>query len=201
MQGALMQSDKSAEQTDRDLIARCREQRDQLTDNFEQLYQRYADAVFGFLISLLRDREKAEDALQEAFFRAYSALDRFDVERSFRPWIFRIARNVAMDSMRQDKKVRAVISSEVTEGAAVSDDTVAMVARKERKELVHKALDALPMEERSVLIMKHFQGLTVKQIAEVLCCSLRTAKYRLKGAAVLLGTELSRREITNLEVI
>lgn len=196
-----MRDTQSEETADQDLVALCREQRDQLTENFEQLYRRHSDAVFSFLISLLRNREKAEDALQEAFFRAYNALDRFDPERAFRPWIFRIARNVAMDQLRQEKKNHAVVASEATKEAPSKEDTVSTVSRRERKELVQDALDALPAEERSVLVMKHFHGMTVKQIAESLSCSLRTAKYRLKGAALLLGTELSRRDITSVEVV
>ena len=59
-----MQDERLQGKDDRELISQCRDQRDQLTDNFEQLYRRHADAVFSFLISLLRDRERAEDALQ-----------------------------------------------------------------------------------------------------------------------------------------
>lgn len=189
------------DRTDSELIERCLEDESPVVGAFEELYGRYAPAVNGFLCALLRDRDRAEDVLQEAFFRAYSALDRFDRERRFRPWIFRIARNAALDALRELKKSREVASPEAELGRTEPDITSKSAAAAERRELVASALDSLPDEERSVLIMKHYEGLTAREIAEVLDCSLRTAKYRLKGAALLFGAELSRRSITSLEVI
>lgn len=187
------------ELTDGALVERCRDRRQALAEAFSELYRRHADAVFRFLISMLRDRAQAEDCLQEAFFRAYNALERYDTARPFRPWVFRIARNVALDQLR--KGPGAVELHETTEAAATREDPTEAASRRERRELVHEALDALPDEERSVLVMRHFHGMTSKQIAEVLSCSLRTAKTRLKGAALMLGRELSRRAITSPEVV
>lgn len=190
------------EASDGDLIAACIEQRERLTESFEALYHRHSDAVFRFLISLLHDREKAEDALQEVFFKAYNSLERFDRGRAFRPWIFRIARNHAFDLLRSSKKAGLTLGEvRDEENATSAEHTVTQVARKERQELVQEALQALPTEERSVLVMRHFHGMTAKQIADVLSVSLRTAKYRLRDAARLLSAELNRRDITSLEVV
>src|SRR5947207_1138947 len=71
---------------------------------FRAHYERHKTEVFGFLICLLRDEALAEDALQEAFLRAYRALDQYDPERSFRSWLFQIARNVALDAIRLERK-------------------------------------------------------------------------------------------------
>lgn len=182
--------------SDAEIIRGCLAHRGQLTNGFEALYQRHSDGLFRFLVALLRDESQAEDLLQESFFRAYKALDRYDPARPFEPWLFRIARNAALDYLRSRKAKGAVAISILPNEAEAPENTVASAEESERRVLVQEALDALPSEPRSVLIMKHFHDLTAKQIAEVLSVSLRTAKYRLKDAAQLLGLELKRRAIT-----
>src|SRR5947209_14085140 len=80
---------------------------------FRKLYDRYAPAVLGFLVHRLGDHALAEDALQEAFCKAYRALDAFDPKRRFGPWISTIAENVSIDFYRRRKKLEGSLSADL----------------------------------------------------------------------------------------
>ncbi len=180
------------------LVRRCLRLPNQ---GFALLYQRHSVAVYRYLLGLLGDAARAEDALQDSFFKAYRALARFDLERSFRCWLFAIARNTALDMLRSRRREPTTQAAHPAMLVSEAEPTLTSVTSRERKTLVREALDSLPAEARSVLLMKHFQGMTALAIAEVLGCSLRTAKYRLKAAARQLGTELARRAIDDREVV
>src|SRR5207253_699020 len=76
---------------------------------FRVLYERYKDEIHGFLFRLLRDDARAEDVLQETFFRVYKALETFDASRSFRAWLYQITRNAAIDAIRQKRKDERIV--------------------------------------------------------------------------------------------
>src|SRR5687768_6717707 len=97
--------------TDRELVARCLGAGQRYDAAFEALYARYSDKVFGFLLKLTRSREAAEDALQETFVRVYRSLERFDADRDLAVWLLQIARYVAIDSFRVEKKVKRLEAS------------------------------------------------------------------------------------------
>src|SRR5438067_9407329 len=93
-----------SEPTDAELVARCLEAK----EAFEHLYRRHASVVFAFLKGMHRgDEHAAADSLQETFFRAFTALPRFDRTRALRPWLFKIASNVALDTIGRDRHVEA----------------------------------------------------------------------------------------------
>ncbi len=184
--------------TDAALVHRCLRGSQQ---GFALLYERHARPVYAFLLGLLGDDASAEDALQESFFKAYKALARFDTTRGFRLWVFGIARHTALDMLRKRKRGPQLREVDPSTFVSSGESTLSSVTSRERKTVVREALDSLPGEERAVLVMRHFQGLTVRAISEVLGCSVRTARYRLKAASRLLGRELARRAIDDREVV
>jgi RNA polymerase sigma-70 factor (ECF subfamily) len=166
---------------------------------FEMLYDRYASTVFGLALRMLGDREVAEDAVQEIFWRVWRRLGSFDRSRAFAPWLFGIAHNYCIDELRR-RKVRPQsvyeddenpILSEIADEADVGE--AALLAEQGR--LVRSALEQLPEEQRQTLLLAYFGGLTQQEIAAKLGNPLGTVKTRMrlglqKLRAVLQGQTL-----------
>src|SRR5262249_15900 len=126
-------------------------------------------------------------ALQETFFRVHEAFDRFDATRPFRPWLFKIARNVALDLLRARRK------TDPLPDALSSTDVVVDVSRREEVTDARAALADLPGEMRALPVERHVGGLTVRELAQSWECSERTIVTRLREAAGLLAQAIAMR--------
>ncbi|MBX3470085.1 MAG: sigma-70 family RNA polymerase sigma factor [Planctomycetes bacterium] len=170
--------------SDRELVARCLAAGAGYDAAFDEIYRRHADRVFGFLLKLTRSREAAEDALQETFVRVHRSLERFDPGRDLLVWLLQIARYVAIDAFRVERKVKrleAAVSGERPE--PVRDDPAGAAAEHERAAVVNEVLDGLSIDDRALLVLRHYHGLTFQAIGEVADCSARTAQNRVEAAA------------------
>ena len=125
------------------------------------LYVRYADNLYGYVGSIVRDEHAAEDITQDLFAKLPSALARYEPRRvPFAAWILRVARNLALDHLRAQ---RAVPCAEVRPVEPLADDF-----SFERSRALRDALDALPCDQRQVLILRHVAGMTPGEIARSL---------------------------------
>lgn len=150
---------------------------------FRTLYERYADDVFAFLRRFLGDATLAEDALQETFLRVHARLPEHDPERSFRGWVYRIARNAAIDLVRRQEKQGRLAGAQAERLAPPEpEQVVAQAARRERIDQARDALAALDEDDRMLLLLYHGQGLTQVELAEVFACTERTIRNRLGRA-------------------
>jgi RNA polymerase sigma-70 factor (ECF subfamily) len=185
-----------AEETDADLVARCRATHPEPSVAFDALYTRHAGPVLSFLYGIHRhDEHAARDALQETFLRCWSALPSYDPQRPLRPWLLTIARNVAFDQRKKASfKAEKGVEPDALGGMALGTHTPPpdAAARKEVAGILRRAVLALPDDQRAVFLLKHEHGLTYAQAAEALGCSVRTAKYRMKAALETLGREAER---------
>jgi RNA polymerase sigma-70 factor (ECF subfamily) len=121
------------------------------------IYVQYADHVFGYVSSLLRDEHEAEDVTQHVFAKLMTVLPKYEArEVPFSAWIMRVARNVAMDHMRER---RAIPCEEVRQEQDGDDDPL-------RQQALTEALASLPEDQRQVLVLRHLVGLTPGEIAE-----------------------------------
>jgi RNA polymerase sigma-70 factor (ECF subfamily) len=161
---------------------------------FEALYDRYSATVFGVALKMLGDRELAEDAVQEIFWRVWRRLGSFDRSRAFAPWLFGIAHNYGIDELRR-RKVRPTMVYEVDDRPILSeipDDVdvgdAAVVA--EQRQAVREALNQLPQEQREALVLAYFGGLTQQEIASRLGNPLGTVKTRMRLGLQKLGALL-----------
>jgi RNA polymerase sigma factor (sigma-70 family) len=135
------------------------------------VYERYSGPVFAISMNILRDHALAADATQQSFIKAWQASETFDPERSFAPWIYAIARRTAIDLYR--KQSRSLVSDDVdTTTRPPSLDAIWEVFE------VRTALDRLPDEEREILRLNHFVGLTHVEIADHLGIPVGTVKSR-----------------------
>jgi RNA polymerase sigma-70 factor, ECF subfamily len=177
---------------------------------FEPLVEKYRQRVWRLAYQVLHDREEAWDVAQEAFVRAFHSLPSFRGQSAFYTWLFRITVNVATDRHRQrGAQARAFGPERVTEEewARTTPDPGGgpdqQAARAEQRERIRQALDALPPKARAIIMLSDVEGLSYREIAEVLNCPIGTvmsrlhnARKRLKGLlgpmlAVILGLGLT----------
>ncbi|ADV84064.1 RNA polymerase sigma factor [Terriglobus saanensis] len=169
---------------------------------FDQLVRRYDSSVLRLAMHMLQNEQDAQDVHQEAFLKAYRHLSNFRFECSFYTWLYRIVTNLCLDQMRRRKSRREDAATFVDqEGgemdlmANVQDDrSGANPARElERKVLSRKiqaALEKLTPRERMVFELKHYQGLKLRVIGEMLHTSEETAKNTLFRATRKLRSNL-----------
>jgi len=125
------------------------------------IYVRYADSVYGYVRSIVRDEHEAEDVTQHVFAKLMTAIVKYE-ERAvpFSAWILRVARNLAVDHIRRS---RALPCEEVRPLNEVDES-----GESDRLQGLSDALEELPEEQRSVLMLRHLVGLTPAEIAEQL---------------------------------
>jgi RNA polymerase sigma-70 factor, ECF subfamily len=171
---------------ERELIERCLAGD---SSAFEPLVERYRQRVWRLAYQLLRDREEAWDVAQEAFVRAFHSLPSFRGQSAFYTWLFRITVNVATDRQRaRGAQARAFGSERVPEeewkrttpDAGARPDQAAV--RSEQRERIQQALDALPPKARTIIMLSDVEGLSYREIAEVLGCPIGTVMSRLHNA-------------------
>ncbi|MCB8977823.1 MAG: sigma-70 family RNA polymerase sigma factor [Ardenticatenaceae bacterium] len=166
---------------------------------YGELVRRYQTAVFNAAYRLLGRRVEAEDAAQEAFLRAYRALDRFDLERPFAPWIKRITTNLCLNWLESDRVKPQLLAAEMgRDDRPVSMDDWAQTApspeqtlvRAEQATRLHEAIWALPPQYRAVIELRHFQELSYEEMAEALERPLSSVKSDLFRARKLLAEKM-----------
>ena len=142
------------------------------------LYSRYADCVFGFVASIVRDDDEAEDVTQHVFVKLMTKLDRYEERESpFVAWLLRVARNVAVDHLRQRRDIPC---SDVLGPDARADD-----GDVQRSLSIREALGRMPAVQREVVVLRHVVGLTPGEIAERLNrseASIHGLHHRGRGA-------------------
>ncbi len=128
-------------------------------DALRLLYVRYSDNVYGYICSIVRDEQEAEDLTQHVFMKLMTVIVQYqDCGVPFTGWLLRLARNVALDHLRRR---RATPTEEVYGADAHADESV-----RERARDLHAALATLPDEQRDVIVMRHVVGLSPSEIAE-----------------------------------
>jgi RNA polymerase sigma-70 factor, ECF subfamily len=157
------------------------------------LYVRYADNLYGYVRSIVCDEHAAEDITQDLFAKLPSALARYEPRRvPFAAWILRVARNLALDHLRAR---RAVPCAEVRAAEPLADDF-----SFERSQALRDALDALPHDQRQVLILRHVAGMTPGEIARSLGKSegsIHGLHHRGRRALQRELSELGARPVTS----
>jgi RNA polymerase sigma-70 factor (ECF subfamily) len=179
---------------DREAVARAKKGD---RDAFRILVERYQGRVFRLALRVLRDREQARDAVQDAFLKAYVNLGSFEGRSSFYTWLYRLVMNLCLDARRRDHSARFVETPEPgdlerlasTEERAVDDgyraheeSPEATLGRGELRAALGRAIDELPEAARETLILREVEGLSYAEIAETLAIPKGTVMSRLHYA-------------------
>jgi RNA polymerase sigma-70 factor, ECF subfamily len=153
------------------------------------LYDRYAGILSSVLNRILRDTQAAEEILQDIFYQLWRTAARFDPGRgSLGGWLVVIARNRAISRLR---KHNPASGKEIGENAAIAPVNLEkVVAQRELMKRVNGAIDGLPQEQRAVLELAYFQGMTHSEIARHTGDPLGTVKTRLRTAVESLKRSL-----------
>jgi RNA polymerase sigma-70 factor (ECF subfamily) len=151
----------------------------------EELYRRYETPVVRYLQRVVRDNDTAIDLFQEAFFRAYVNLSRFDPRRSFRPWLYRVATNVARDWIRHESRALPPAATPAEEPSVISIVEARDLARR-----VADAVAELADDHRLVVILRQYQGLSYAEIAEITGSPEGTVRSRMHYALRALREKL-----------
>jgi len=149
---------------------------------YEELVLAHGDELVGILRAMLGNLDDARDVAQEAFVRAYSSLHRFDTRRPFRPWLFRIGRNLAINHLKA--RARRAESQTLREIELTSEtkSPSANVLEGERRVAVERLLAQLRPQYRDVLVFGYMARLEYEQIATVMTIPVGTVKTWLNRA-------------------
>jgi RNA polymerase sigma-70 factor (ECF subfamily) len=166
---------------------------------FDVLVARWEDRIRGAAYRFLGSEEEAKDVAQEAFLKAYRALGGFKREARFSSWLYQIATNLCRDRLRR-RRSRGTVSLEEMEetGGAIVETRPGAHDRLLQEDLaraVRRAIHALGEEQREVVILKEYEGLTFLEIAQALDVPVSTVKTRLYRGLGQLRLRLEREGI------
>jgi RNA polymerase sigma-70 factor (ECF subfamily) len=154
---------------------------------FEVLYNRYVRSIFGLALRRLRDRERAEDAVQETFAAVWRSASSYRPERGpAAPWLYAIARNAVVDRFRGHLEPTGEVPDLVSGEPGPPDRAEASYVSWR----VHRALEELPDREREVVELAYWSGLSQSEVAEFLHIPLGTVKTRTRSALTKLADVL-----------
>jgi RNA polymerase sigma-70 factor (ECF subfamily) len=181
---------------DEELLRRSRVGGDAVA--FETLVHRYEGELFSYLRRYLGSAEMAEDVFQATFLQVYLKKENFEDGRRFRPWLYTIATNQAIDAQRRNRRHRMVSIDQRSGG---DDDVGALVemlagrdqtaddrmADEEAREWVRSAVDDLPESLKGTVLLVYHQGMKYREAADVLGIPVGTVKSRLHAALLKLN--------------
>ncbi|HWY42402.1 MAG TPA: sigma-70 family RNA polymerase sigma factor [Candidatus Sulfotelmatobacter sp.] len=172
--------------------------------SFELLLQRYRTPLVNFLYRMVRSREQAEDLAQEVFLRVYRAREDYEPSAKFTTWLFRIATNLALNSLRDHRYQKLEISMDAPILADAEDGEERMMevadehpdieqhlVEEARKKMIRHAIDKLPEKQRAAVLLHKYQELDYSEISKILRCSESALKSLLFRAYETLRVELA----------
>ncbi len=168
---------------------------------FELLLSRHKRKVWSHIYLLVRDRELTEDLFQESFIKVVHTLKtgKYNEEGKFLPWVMRIAHNLVIDHFRRVKKMPLVRSNDDHDVFA----TIAQPGKNVEQRMVNvqidadvrKLIDSLPGEQREVVLMRTYLGMSFKEISEHTEVSINTALGRMRYALINMRKMIKENEI------
>ena len=151
---------------------------------FEQLVIRHQELVFSLAYKLTGNREMANDVAQEAFIRAWKAIEKFRGDSTFSTWIYRITVNTAWTLRKKAKKHNTLNIDDTYEPIVIDEkkDPELVAINSDLSSVLINALDKIPIEQRIIVELKNIEGRSHKEIADYLDISVTAAKVRLHRA-------------------
>lgn len=166
---------------------------------FDLLVSKYQRRLMRLVSRIVHDPAEAEDVVQESFIKAYRALPHFRGDSAFYTWLYRIGINTAKNFLVTQSR-RTPTSSEIdAEGAEVFDEgdhlrdintPESMLASKQIAETVNAAMDALPIDLRTAILLREIEGMTYEEISESMSCPIGTVRSRIFRAREVIADKL-----------
>ena len=160
---------------------------------FDQLLDRHKNRIFNYILHLVKDQDMADDMFQETFVKAIMTIKqgRYTADGKFLSWIMRIAHNIVIDHFRQEKNDMSVSSDDsqvdLLNRREYSDSTIEdVLIERAISDNVRSLIRSLPREQRQVLVMRYYNDLSFKEIAQRTNVSINTALGRMRYAIINL---------------
>ncbi|QAR33925.1 sigma-70 family RNA polymerase sigma factor [Geovibrio thiophilus] len=169
--------------------------------SYELLIRKYQSKLFSTVLHMVKNRELAEDIVQESFLRAFRKLDTLNNRSQFYPWIKRIALNMALNHFEKEKRVLDVESdddeSSFFENIASGESPEELTLKEEMKRYVRMFVDSLPDRLRVVIILREVDDMSYEEIAEMLNIPLGTVRSRLFNARNIIKERLIKQGLAD----
>ena len=161
--------------------------------SFNELVRRYQEKVYWIAHRFVNDHDQADDIVQEVFVKVYSALKKFRGESSVYTWLYRIAVNVALNTLRKQRARDFIRIDEFFETAEKENEQPdAIYEKDEQQKLIEEAITKLPEKQKAVFILRYHEELSYEEIALILKTSVGGLKANYFHAAKKIGEYVSR---------
>lgn len=162
-------------------------------NRFEVLVNKYGDYVFGYIFKQVKDRNIAEEVVQNTFIKAFRNLGNFDRHKPFLPWIMKIARNDLMDHYRRESKRNAVDIDENFQNIMDNNsEPTRVLEEKERLMEIDNIINSMKDKYRTLILLKYIQDMSYEEISKELNISVSKVKWRLYEARKIFIREYGR---------
>ncbi|WP_053363990.1 RNA polymerase sigma factor SigX [Bacillus sp. FJAT-27251] len=152
---------------------------------FDHLYQKYHQDLFRFLFYMMKDREQAEDLVQEVYIRVLKSYSRFEGKSSEKTWLFSIAKNVAIDHFRKQKGWKNWLSEKIDLSTTQVRDHLPLpeeiAEQREEIQMMYQCLDQCTVDQKMVIILRYIHELSISETAEALAWTeskVKTTQHR-----------------------
>lgn len=169
--------DEGTEKRDRELS----KSRGMSEGDFDQLVQAHREEILRFALRMTRSEEDALDVFQDTFFRAYTGLQELAPDSNVRAWLYRIAANVCKDRHRELARATRTYEKLQSQSLKPKDPEKLLLDQELRGE-IRRIVEALPFRQKTVFVLRHFEGLSHREIAEILDCSEESSRTNLSLA-------------------
>jgi len=183
---------ESSPEEDRKLVAQCRKGDPRA---FEELVRKYQQPILNLVYHYIGSQNDIEDVAQKIFTKIYFSLPKFDIQRPFFPWLYRVAVNQCYDELRQIRRRKTHAFSELSPEEAASIENkisredfskISDADRRDSYALLYRMLDKLSRRQRLAVVLRDFEEIPYAKIAEVLKCTEQAARLKVFRARVRL---------------
>ncbi|MCB0317212.1 MAG: sigma-70 family RNA polymerase sigma factor [Bdellovibrionales bacterium] len=168
-------------------------------DSFEEIINRYSDKAYSLATRFTKNKQDAEEVLQDVFTTVYRKIDSFEGKSSFSSWLYRVTVNASLMKIRKRNQDKSILLEEAVADPANSlilktdsrNNADEITARKELLRIMEEAITSLPDEYRPVFILRDIDGLSSKEVSKILKLSVPAVKSRLHRSRLLLRRKLA----------
>jgi RNA polymerase sigma-70 factor (ECF subfamily) len=162
---------------------------------FSEIVKRHQRALLRMSLRFVKDLDMAEDIVQESFIKAYEKLNAFEGRSSFKSWLFQITVNTAKNKLRERKRITTDIDSVQLAVGAVAESSLVHSALSQE---IQEEIDRLPTKQRTALILRVYEDLSFKEIADIMECPYDTAKANYRHALIKLKDSFEQKSDMNV---
>jgi RNA polymerase sigma-70 factor (ECF subfamily) len=170
----------SQSKSDEDLVAEIRLG---FKSSFSELVKRHQKGLMRMSLRFVKDMDIAQDVVQEAFIKSYEKLNSFEGRSSFKSWLYQIAVNTARNKLRDNKHNTTDVEEVHLAVSAVAETTLVHTAVSE---VLQTEVDKLPFRQKTALVLRIYEDLSFKEIADIMECPYDTAKANYRHALMKL---------------